>query len=751
MKIPMIVLGLGNQAAGRIQTVSIQRDRVSGPEESDDTSQGLDSSTQHLNRHSIQDSNTRYQTKFTFVPQRESGKGAIMLAPTIRSPPKTPRGSEPPKKVCKPGILSVVGHLALFHLPPVVVTLALVVLYSVRIYWGKLSDEQLSYLQFAAKGHETLILVSLADILMHRIRYTLLQDKGGVPLGFLSSSFIIGSPISYLFSLELWAPLLRPVTKAKRTSIYIQLTGILIVISIILSAAVAPLSAIAIIPRSGLWRIPVPMEEKGFFIYSYRPLWKTDLSQSIYYHNEGDNLDEALLQLRSTMAELAQRQPPSYTWRISNSSFIARERTISITANPIKEHPLAIATTPMKILRDSPEVVWEDMPVDILTRIQQKLPGDRFESEWDLPGANFTVAEKWKRLRQAPTSRWKQPIVAVECAYGTETETNTPTFMFNSNITNNKVTLDLAQEKEKNDPYSKFLFLELPDSRTSPAILFLHSQKTLELCRIFSRWIETDTWLEHGESVYRTHLDAPLSDVQVHFGQSTDLIKIGKDWLNSTSRNINDLPREESSSPENSSYQSIMDFCDTVGTKDCYPVSLAAFMAYVLSWSDDRAGYNILQPFQLGVNESPRQGDVIINKECFVSGYGYDWKSSRTIPLAFSVLLLHVLIVFIHMTIVLWSRHPWHSSSWGSFGQMMVLALRSKALDGLGSVGAGVSSSKTWSTSVSVRVVGDEDRLEMAIQNEKGGHSQYQEVSGEVEEEGVDRGPSLAQPGIKYH
>ncbi|PTD01379.1 hypothetical protein FCULG_00010553 [Fusarium culmorum] len=583
-------------------------------EEADDTSQDLDSSTQHLNHDSIQDSNT---------------------------PP--PTGA--PKKVCKPGILSVVGHLALFHLPPVVVTLALVVLYSVRIYWGKLSDEQLSYLQFAAKGHETLILVSLADILMRWIRYTLLRDKGGVPLGFLSSSFIIGSPISYLFSSELWAPLLWPVTKAKRTSIYIQLTGILIVISIIFSAAVAPLSAIVIIPRSGLWRIPVPMEEKGFFIYSYRPLWKTDLSQSMYYHNEGDNLDEALLQLRSTMAELAQRQPPSYTWRISNSSFIARERTISITANPFKEHPLAIATTPMKILRDSPEVIWEDMPVDLLTRIQQKLPGDRFD--------NFTVAEKWKRLRQAPTSRWKQPIVAVECAYGTETETNTPTFMFNSNITNNKVTLDLAQEKEKNDPYSKFLFLELPDSRTSPAILFLHSQKTLELCRIFSRWIETDTWLEHGESVYRTHLDAPLSDVQAHFGQSTDLIKMGKDWLNSTSRNINDLPREESSSPENSSYQSIMDFCDTVGTKDCYPVSLAAFMAYVLSWSDDKAGYNILQPFQLGVNESPRQGDVIINKECFVNGYGYDWKSSRTIPLAFSVLLLHVLIVFIHMTIVL--------------------------------------------------------------------------------------------------
>jgi hypothetical protein len=105
-------------------------------------------------------------------------------------------------------------HLALFHLPAVGITLSLVVLYSVHIRWGNLSDEQLSYLQFAAKGHEALILVSLTDILIHRIRYNLLQGKNGVPLGFLTSSFIIGSPISYFFSWELWASLLRLDTKA---------------------------------------------------------------------------------------------------------------------------------------------------------------------------------------------------------------------------------------------------------------------------------------------------------------------------------------------------------------------------------------------------------------------------------------------------------------------------------------------------------------------------------------------------------
>jgi hypothetical protein len=81
---------------------------------------------------------------------------------------------------------------------------------------------------------------------------------------------------------------------------------------------------------------------------------------------------------------------------------------------------------------------------------------------------------------------------------------------------------------------------------------------------------------------------------------------------------------------------------------------------------------------------------------------------------------------------------------------MIVLALRSKALGGLGSVGAGISSSQTWSTPVSTRVVDGEDRLEMVLQKEKGRLSQYQELDEDVEEAEPDRGLSLVQPGLKY-
>ncbi|XEU95117.1 hypothetical protein FSHL1_000401 [Fusarium sambucinum] len=697
--------------------VSVPLDRITGPEEADDISQDFDSSTQNLSRPSTQDSNT--------------------------PPPKIVHTSELPKKVCRSGILSVLGHLALFHLPSVAITLTLVALYSVNLRWGSVSDEQLSYLQFAAKGHETLIIVSLADILMHRIRYTLLQDKNGVPLGFLSSSFIIGSPVSYFFSLELWTPLLRPRTKGKHASICIKLAGILIVVFIIISVAAAPLSAIAIIPRSKLWHIRAPKEAERHISFIDGPLWETDLVLGFSYPPYPRNT--MILALDRVGSVLVDAQD-NHTRQITNVSFVSYQRSISVTLDAHdlqgKVQSLAVATSPMAALQESFDG-WRDKPKNVITKPRQKVLGDRFEPGW-ATRANLTGAEKRKEFRRAPTSRWKQPIVAVECS-SNETTNGTATFMFNSNITDNKVLLDA----EDNDDFRAFLkngiesntklqdlenpernktldprpihslFLDLPGNRTSAAILFLHSidrdRGSLSLCRIYSRWVEADTWLEHGESVYRSHLETPLTDIEAQFRSFTmadDLINMNKDWLNATSESL--------SSPPTSQYETIGEFSYT------YPAR--SYREHL-----------------------PKTGDVAILREYFVGGYGYDWKSSRTIPFAFAVLLLHVLIVVIHTTIVLWSRHPWHSSSWGTFGQMMVLALRSRALDGLGSVGAGVSSSQTWSASVSVRVADGEDRLEMVVQNEKGVHSQYQKVDGEGEEEEFDRGPSLVQPGVKYH
>lgn len=60
----------------------------------------------------------------------------------------------------------------------------------------KMENNTVSYLLLAGKSHETLILISLTDILMHQIRYC----NYGVPVGLLPSSFSLDPPVQYFFN-----------------------------------------------------------------------------------------------------------------------------------------------------------------------------------------------------------------------------------------------------------------------------------------------------------------------------------------------------------------------------------------------------------------------------------------------------------------------------------------------------------------------------------------------------------------------
>ncbi|KAJ3459258.1 hypothetical protein MRS44_015331 [Fusarium solani] len=189
--------------------------------------------------------------------------------------PKKLHNPGPPKKVCSKGIWKALGHLTLFHLPSVGINLAILALYIAWVRWPHPTVEQLSILQFVAKGHGILILVSLADILMYRVCYGLLVDKNGVPLGFLSSPFQLGAPILYLFSWELWSAILQP--GANRSRGRPRITGCIIITVILLSLAAAPLSAIAIIPREGWQQVHRQPHEEEIITCLNTKLYETDL------------------------------------------------------------------------------------------------------------------------------------------------------------------------------------------------------------------------------------------------------------------------------------------------------------------------------------------------------------------------------------------------------------------------------------------------------------------------------------------
>jgi hypothetical protein len=97
-----------------------------------------------------------------------------------------------------------------------------------------------------------------------------------------------------------------------------------------------------------------------------------------------------------------------------------------------------------------------------------------------------------------------------------------------------------------------------------------------------------------------------------------------------------------------------------------------------------------------------------------------------------------------YIGVLVFSRRLWLSSSWTSFGELLVLALGSEKHD-LGSVGGGVSSSQTKSTPVSVRVVGDEGKLEMVLGTVAG------DVGKDDSNGGLARSYSRVESGIEYH
>lgn len=115
--------------------------------------------------------------------------------------------------------------------------------------------------------------------------------------------------------------------------------------------------------------------------------------------------------------------------------------------------------------------------------------------------------------------------------------------------------------------------------------------------------------------------------------------------------------------------------------------------------------------------------------------YGYGFRDV-TITLAFVVLFLYVVTVFIHILFVVFGTQ-WSSRAWKNPGEMLTLALRSPVPDMiLDNTGGGVEKSETWRARASVRELQD-GRVGFVIDNQ-----------GELD---TEDGPSSAvRPDWKY-
>ncbi|KAH6884157.1 hypothetical protein B0T10DRAFT_445509 [Thelonectria olida] len=687
---------------------------------------------------------------------------------SLRTYFKTFNAPEPPKEVCSKSKSFAFRHVALFHLPALAVTLTLLYLYVIECRWplSHPTAEELATLQFAAKAHEVLILISLTDILLYRICYGLLVETSGIPLGFISSPFHLGSPIQYLLSWEFWAALRCSAT----THTFHKITGAAILVVGLLCIGASPFSAIVMIPRQGWWDIG----RGNGVVYLNHSLYGMDLDsrhvpQNLNIGNDtgcthAECLPSRQLTLQNLYGAIHDNQSPllfnveqhtikyvrniTYTYYHPQRSTSQSPRPISLSTDfgPYNWFStVAVATCPMSFLSS----------VSSLLDFATVVSGDGFKRH---PGETL---QKFEQLETGPVRmrKWKQPLVAVNCAQRAWAE-KVVSFYFVSELFNKTISLDIDEHaglkdlvKDVEGPPGPvgYRFLNLADNMSLPIsanILFASrvgkndsSHITLSLCLVSARWVEADLWMDSTTSgIIQSHLNISFGDFAKSFrdaSEDTQVIKLRNGWLNGIGAPTN-------KTAASSAYDLISRYCDTgEGFKlYCLPIALASHITDALAQPGDTS---------VGIGATGNMSSRYYLTR-FEKRFAYSFQNGSTIPVAFASLLLHCLAVVIHLALVVSSKHPWHGTGWGSFGQMMVLALRSRVLEELGNVGGGVASSQTWRKTAMVRAVGEDGQLEIVLGETKGvvESEAFQELEDGRKNGKTERKAHRVEAGVKY-
>ncbi|KAI9797363.1 MAG: hypothetical protein M1833_005543 [Piccolia ochrophora] len=211
-----------------------------------------------------------------------SPEAEVELLPTHGSHTKPKAVREDPK-IALTSNYRIITLAVVVQILPTLTTIVILYLTSASVYWADLGyphqNSILNGLQFASKFHEILITASLTAIVLHRIRYDL-AEASGVPLGFLTSAYQMGSP-TYLFTKEFWGAQttrsLRQLrdwqfwrsqtTKARHGNRNWLPLGLVIAVTFMLAPIVGPASAVLMIPSLDWWPLSNPLNDTAISVF----------------------------------------------------------------------------------------------------------------------------------------------------------------------------------------------------------------------------------------------------------------------------------------------------------------------------------------------------------------------------------------------------------------------------------------------------------------------------------------------------
>lgn len=361
------------------------------------------------------------------------------------------------------------------------------------------------------------------------------------------------------------------------------------------------------------------------------------------------------------------------------------------------------------------------------------------------PWVNGMTKAETKDDASSPLSKLKQPLVSANC-FTADLEDGIASFHFSADpgIGPKEIfdTLEIQSadypwlmEVSKNTSNSSgpigYAFLNIKDSKqlpistdimfatvvnetrnlTSPEVFPLRPAViVLTLCVISARWTEADVWVEPDRSSDAlSHFDFDTQDMEAQMNQSfgtPDFINIHQDWMTG----IGSVP---TTSANRSSYEEAHDFCmDATRPRSLDYQCVQTFLA--MHVADAIAEVGEFQETERGPSGDwiqPKGTPVVYTSYEYL--YSYEFKNSIGIPIAFSVLLLHVLVVLVYIPLVFWSEHLRHKSGWSSLGDLLVLTLCSD-VDVDWTKG---KASQKWIKPVVVRELGDEGRKGMIVRD----------------------------------
>jgi hypothetical protein len=486
------------------------------------------------------------------------------------------------KEIISSSRLAVLWNFMLFHLPSIAVTLILFAFHVSGFCWAKEpTPDQLSALLFPAKAHEVLIIMSLSDILLHRIMYGLL-GKAGIALGFVTGPFHIADPL-YFFSRGFWSTARAPQGSRQ----FHRITLFLLCLLVFVGVTVGPLSGTLMIPRQD-W-VKTPTSDAWFKDHVTQKFVDEDTLNPLLFYITRDPYPETLTR------DYAQQAYGVCPQMASDDADVAMEKCEVFDIKPFLQEVGALSEVSaggtraqfnISVTRDGTSTPYRPLSTNLLSMAGLATGPMDFVS-YDLN--RYSVSSDTSRdvlfqslpraigsgLDRPKLKKWKQPLVVATCAPGTYdgADGGSLSFSWDDELLKHANKLTMREIKEAMSPLddtvmddAKSFSLHLGENRAPPLPLsatILLSDRTMpeaedegiastrfELCYVIARWHEADVWTDTRlPTGAQSELSIDTGEAFEYMGNEDDStvasVSLSDKWLDW----IGPFPDEESAPP----------------------------------------------------------------------------------------------------------------------------------------------------------------------------------------------------------